>query len=176
MLDIISQPLSDVHDVHDVHDVRTPPFLSSSSFLSTGSRQVGEMDILRAVGRREEIDRLHMREVKSWRIEVYVFSLISGFSRCTFGVKIEAALRWTEIIASSIVNLADTSRQPRARELRLEGIIFNPTTPEVNPLAQRCLMRFFTGDFASWTVHLVNICVKNQQMQQLFIHFINYVW
>jgi hypothetical protein len=27
----------------------------------------------------------------------------------------------------------------------------------------------FTGDFASWTVHFVNICVKNQQMQQLFI-------
>jgi hypothetical protein len=29
-------------------------------------------------------------------------------------------------------------------------------------------MRFFTGDFASWTVHFVNICVKNQQMQELF--------
>jgi hypothetical protein len=31
------------------------------------------------------------------------------------------------------------------------------------------LTRFFTGDFASWTVHLFNICVKNQQIQQLFI-------
>jgi hypothetical protein len=30
----------------------------------------------------------------------------------------------------------------------------------------------FTGDFASWTMHFVNICVKNQQMQQLFIQFI----
>jgi hypothetical protein len=35
----------------------------------------------------------------------------------------------------------------------------NPLTPELNPSAQRCLARFFTGDFASWTVHFVNICV-----------------
>jgi hypothetical protein len=41
--------------------------------------------------------------------------------------------------------------------------------PELNPSAQRCLMRFFT----SWAVHFINICVKNQQMQQLFIQFIN---
>jgi hypothetical protein len=34
----------------------------------------------------------------------------------------------------------------------------------------------FTGEFASWTVQFVNICVKNQQTQQLFIQFINYVW
>jgi hypothetical protein len=52
----------------------------------------------------------------------------------------------------------------------------NPLMPELNPSAQRCLTRFFTGDFASRTVHFVNICVKNQQMQQLFIQFINYVW
>jgi hypothetical protein len=48
--------------------------------------------------------------------------------------------------------------------------------PELNPSAQRCLMRFITGDFASWTVHFVNVCVKNQQMQRLFTQFINYVW
>jgi hypothetical protein len=52
----------------------------------------------------------------------------------------------------------------------------NPLTPELNPSAQRCMTRFFTGDFSSWTVHFVNICVKNQQMHQLFIQFINYVW
>jgi hypothetical protein len=53
----------------------------------------------------------------------------------------------------------------------------NHWTPELNPSAQRCLTRFFTGDFASWTVHFFNICVKtHQQMQQLFIQFINYVW
>jgi hypothetical protein len=33
----------------------------------------------------------------------------------------------------------------------------------------------FTGDFDSWTVHFINICVKNQKIQ-LFIQFINYVW
>jgi hypothetical protein len=52
----------------------------------------------------------------------------------------------------------------------------NPLTPELNPSAQRCLTRYFTGDFASWTVNFFNICLKNQQMQQLFIKFINYVW
>jgi hypothetical protein len=46
---------------------------------------------------------------------------------------------------------------------------------ELNPSAQRCLTRYFTGDFASSTVHFVNICVKNQQIHQLFIQFINYV-
>jgi hypothetical protein len=58
----------------------------------------------------------------------------------------------------------------------LRAVVFNPLTPELNPSAQRCLTRFFTRDFASWTVHFVNIRVKNQQMQQLFIQFINYVW
>jgi hypothetical protein len=53
---------------------------------------------------------------------------------------------------------------------------FKPVMAELNSYAQRCLTRYFTGDFASWTVHFVNICVKNQQMQQLFIQFINYVW
>jgi hypothetical protein len=55
-------------------------------------------------------------------------------------------------------------------------ITFNPLTPELNPSAQRRLMKFFSGDFASGTVHFINICVKNEQMQQLFIQFINYVW
>jgi hypothetical protein len=27
--------------------------------------------------------------------------------------------------------------------------LFNPLTPELNPSAQRCLTRYFTGDFAS---------------------------
>jgi hypothetical protein len=52
----------------------------------------------------------------------------------------------------------------------------NPLTLEINPSGQRCLMRFFTGDFASCTMHFVDICMKNQQMQQLLIQFINYVW
>jgi hypothetical protein len=48
-------------------------------------------------------------------------------------------------------------------------IWINPLTPELNPSAQRCLARNFTGDYASWTVHIVNICVKNQQIHQLLI-------
>jgi hypothetical protein len=50
----------------------------------------------------------------------------------------------------------------------------NRLTPELNPSAQRCLTRFCTGDFVSWTVHIVDICVKKQQIHQLFIQFINY--
>jgi hypothetical protein len=55
-----------------------------------------------------------------------------------------------------------------------EGSI-NPLTPELNSSAQRCLTRVITGDFAPLTVRFFNICVKNQQMQQLFIQFINMV-
>jgi hypothetical protein len=53
---------------------------------------------------------------------------------------------------------------------------FNRLTPELNPSSQRNADEIFTGNFASWTVHFVNICVKNQQMQQLLFQFINYVW
>jgi hypothetical protein len=42
--------------------------------------------------------------------------------------------------------------------------MINHLTPELNPSAQRWLTRFFTGDFASSTVHLVYVCVKNQQI------------
>jgi hypothetical protein len=31
----------------------------------------------------------------------------------------------------------------------LNSQTINPLTPELNPSAQRCLTRFFTGDFAS---------------------------
>jgi hypothetical protein len=50
---------------------------------------------------------------------------------------------------------------------------FNHLTPELNPSAQSCLTRFFTGDFASWTLHFINICEKNQQIHHLFFQFIN---
>jgi hypothetical protein len=53
---------------------------------------------------------------------------------------------------------------------------FNPLTSELNPSAQRCVTRIFYWNFASLTVHFVNTCVKNQQIHQLFIQFINYVW
>jgi hypothetical protein len=54
--------------------------------------------------------------------------------------------------------------------------LLNQLTPELYPSAQRCLTRFFTGDFASLTVNFVNIYVTHQQMQQLLIQFISYVW
>jgi hypothetical protein len=52
----------------------------------------------------------------------------------------------------------------------------NPLMMELTPSVQCCQTRFFYRSFASWTLHFVNICVKNQQIHQLFIQFINYVW
>jgi hypothetical protein len=65
---------------------------------------------------------------------------------------------------------------PCDREL-LFPWVFNPLTAELGKYLRATLPdETFNGDFASWTVHFVNMCVKNQQMQQLFIQFINYVW
>jgi hypothetical protein len=72
--------------------------------------------------------------------------------------------------------LVDSNNSLNSFEIHFLSKILNPLTPELNPSVKRCLTRFFSGDFASSTVHFVNICVKNQQMQQLFIQFINYVW
>jgi hypothetical protein len=58
---------------------------------------------------------------------------------------------------------------------RAECLYVNPLMPELNPSAQRYLTKYFTVYFAYWTVHFVNLCVKNQQMQPLFIQFINYL-
>jgi hypothetical protein len=55
-------------------------------------------------------------------------------------------------------------------------LYINPLTLELNPSTQHCLTRFFTGEFASRIVHFVNTCVKNLQIHQLFVQFINYVW
>jgi hypothetical protein len=50
----------------------------------------------------------------------------------------------------------------------------NPLTLELNPSAQRCLMRFFTGDFAFWTVHFVNM--REKPTDATIIHSVYYVW
>jgi hypothetical protein len=50
----------------------------------------------------------------------------------------------------------------------------NPLTPELNPSAQRCLTIFFIGILLH-EPHFVNICVKNQEMQKLFLQFISYI-
>jgi hypothetical protein len=51
----------------------------------------------------------------------------------------------------------------------------NHLTSELNFSVQRCLTRFFTGDFVLEPCTFINICVKTQQMQQLFTQFINYI-
>jgi hypothetical protein len=60
-------------------------------------------------------------------------------------------------------------------------LTLNPITPELNPSAQRCLARFFTEDFASLTVHFVNICVKtnkytNYSFSLLIMYGISYMF
>jgi hypothetical protein len=52
------------------------------------------------------------------------------------------------------------------------AVDYYPITPELNPSAQRCMTRLFTGELASWAVHFVNIYVKNQQIHQLFLRFL----
>jgi hypothetical protein len=87
--------------------------------------------------------------------------------------------RDTAILPAGFEPAIPKSERPQSHALNrsASGIgAVNPLTPELNPSAQRCLTRFFTGDFVSLTVHFVNICVKHQQLHQLFILFINYVW
>jgi hypothetical protein len=91
-------------------------------------------------------------------------------------------LLWTcrawELVSESTKPLVCPAHPAEIGKQLSSSILYflNPFTAELNSSAQRCLTRYFTGDFASWTVHFVNICVKNQQMHQLFIQFINYVW
>jgi hypothetical protein len=81
---------------------------------------------------------------------------------------------------SHVINTQKSNgeRHPKVSiDQRMEyKFLFNSLTPELIPSWQCCLSRFFTGDFASWTMHFVNVYVKNQQMQKLFIQFIKYVW
>jgi hypothetical protein len=74
-------------------------------------------------------------------------------------------------------NWVDQVLNPYTVSISKDGNYINPLTPELNPSAQHWLTRFFFAeDFASSTVHFVNICMKNEQIKQLFIQFINYVW
>jgi hypothetical protein len=78
---------------------------------------------------------------------------------------------WTMLTASLRTHDAFTGKCKKTQARHI-----NPLTPELIPSAQRCLTRIFTRNFASWTVQFINICVNNQQTQQLFTQFINYVW
>jgi hypothetical protein len=55
-------------------------------------------------------------------------------------------------------------------------VINQPFNAGIKYIRVTLIDEILTGDFASWTVHVVNICLKNQHMHQLFIQFINYVW
>jgi hypothetical protein len=43
---------------------------------------------------------------------------------------------------------SELSGPPKNTETNIPALV-NPLTQELNPSAQRCLTRFFTGDFAS---------------------------
>jgi hypothetical protein len=51
----------------------------------------------------------------------------------------------------------------------------NALTPELNPSTQHCLMRFIYWVFCFLNHAFLYICVKNQQIHQLFIQ-LNCVW
>jgi hypothetical protein len=53
--------------------------------------------------------------------------------------------------------------------------LFYPFNVGIKSIRATLPDKIFTGDFTSWTVNFVSTCVKNQQMQQLFIQFVNYV-
>jgi hypothetical protein len=53
---------------------------------------------------------------------------------------------------------------------------FQPFNAGIKSLRKTLPDGIFTGNFTFWTVYFINTCMKKQQMQQLFIQFINYVW
>jgi hypothetical protein len=64
-------------------------------------------------------------------------------------VKIQASILWSErhAIRGQPLLVLTASRTQKPQEC--VKFWFNPLTPELNLSAQRCLTRFFTGDFAS---------------------------
>jgi hypothetical protein len=50
-----------------------------------------------------------------------------------------------KVVVISVNNMKVT----RTSEVGMTPGLLDPLTPELNPSAQRCLMRFFTGDFAT---------------------------
>jgi hypothetical protein len=82
-------------------------------------------------------------------------------------VKLQSAL---SVIVLLWERKCDEFAPVHAHQLKRSIVVFvqapnvlNPLTPELNPSAQRCLARFFTGNFASWTVHFVHICMKTNK-------------
>jgi hypothetical protein len=66
-------------------------------------------------------------------------------------------------------------KYPSHGNLHSSLVGMDPLTSELNPSAQRCLTKLFTGDFASWTIHFVNIyALKTNKYTNSFIQLINY--
>jgi hypothetical protein len=51
-----------------------------------------------------------------------------------------------------------------------------PLTPELNPSAQRCLTRVFTGILFLQPCSSLIYAWKTDNLHQLFVQFINYIW
>jgi hypothetical protein len=118
----------------------------------------------------------HKPVIQKELLDSFLISLQAATTVVT-RVKPHDYILYIHILLNPFINRAVVGRKVvLAMCAALNKSYINPLTPELNPSAQRCLTRFCTGEFASWTVHFVNMCLKNQQMQQLFIQFINYVW
>jgi hypothetical protein len=64
----------------------------------------------------------------------------------------------------------------RFRYLLLTVLSFNPLTPELNSSAQRCLTRSFYWGFCFLNRAFRQYMREIQQIHELFIQLINYVW
>jgi hypothetical protein len=69
----------------------------------------------------------------------YQKSLFLLSQKETFVINLTEAPRWTPLF---LYNTSSHFQAPFT-------IAFNPLTPELNPSAQRCLTRYFTGDFST---------------------------
>jgi hypothetical protein len=70
-------------------------------------------------------------------------------------------------------NISNSTNHYTAFSVRYNPSPFNAG---IKSLRATLLDEIFYSTFYLLNVNFVNICVKNQQMQQLFIQFINYVW
>jgi hypothetical protein len=52
-------------------------------------------------------------------------------------------------VATCVIGHVDVMIQMTCLQFIMMCPLLNPLTPELNPSAQRCLTRFFIGDFAS---------------------------
>jgi hypothetical protein len=85
-------------------------------------------------------------------------------------IKINNACRYSSpwLFMAKTMNMNDQVKKHMITELLFCLDNINHLKPELNTSTQRCLTRFFAGNFASWTAYFVIICVKNQQMHNSY--------